>query len=229
MEDGFVQRFLDIHIAGRYQLHKRLGAGTFGQVYHGTGNLIHERTALTQRWIGRDVHTGDEVAIKLEHYRIAPSFLDQEVEIYESLAGRPGFPRVLWHGSQDDFRVMVFDLLGPNLEDLFRYCGNRFSMKTTLMLMDQLLRQVESLHATGHHHRDIKPENFLLGTGKRGNVVYMTDLGLASYRQTTEKRAVLQGAAKPPRPSLIGTCRYASINGHMDVGKCRAPSSCILC
>jgi serine/threonine protein kinase len=116
---------------------------------------------------------------------------------------------------------MVFELLGPSLEDLFRYCGNRFSMKTTLMLMDQLLRRVESLHATGHHHRDIKPENFLLGTGKRGNVVYMTDLGLASYRQTTDKRAVLHEAAKAPRPSLIGTCRYASINGHTDVGKFR--------
>jgi serine/threonine protein kinase len=146
---------------------------------------------------------------------------NQEVEIYESLTGRPGFPRVLWHGSQDDFRVMVFELLGPHLEDLFRYCGNRFSMKTTLMLLDQLLRRVESLHAIRHNHRDIKPGNFLLGAGKWGNMVYMTDLGLASYRQTTENRAVSHEAAKAPRPSLTGTCRYASINGHMDVGEFR--------
>ena len=159
------------------------------------------------------------MAIKLEHYRIAPSFLDQEIEIYESLHGRPGFPRIFWHGSQDDFRVMVFELLGPNLEDLFRYCGNRFSMKTTLMLMDQLLRRLESLHATGHHHRDIKPENFLLGTGRMGNMVYMTDLGLAFYRPATEEQGGFRQPAKAPKPSLIGTCRYASINGHWDVGE----------
>ncbi|KAL9013284.1 MAG: hypothetical protein Q9173_002013 [Seirophora scorigena] len=204
MEHGFVQRFLDIRIAGRYQLRERLGVGTFGQVY-----------------LGCDVNTGNEVAIKLEHYRIAPSRLDQEVEIYECLRGRPGFPQVLWHGSQDDFQVMVFELLGPNLEDLFRYCDNRLSMKTTLMLMDQLLRRLESLHASGHYHRDIKPENFLLGTGKWGNVVYVTDLGLASHRLPTDKRAVWYEATKAPRPSLTGTCRYASINGHMDVGEFR--------
>ena len=39
MEDGFVQRFLDIRIAGRYQLRERLGAGTFGQVYLGKSIL----------------------------------------------------------------------------------------------------------------------------------------------------------------------------------------------
>lgn len=31
---------------------------------------------------------------------------------------------------------MVFELLGSNLEDLLRYYGNRFSLKTILMLMD---------------------------------------------------------------------------------------------
>ena len=180
---------------------------------------------LTQGFVGRDAYTGDEVAIKLEHYRVAPSLLDLEVQIYRSLAGRPGFPRVFWHGSQDDFQVMVFELLGPNLEDLFLYCGNRFSMKTTLMLVDQLLGRLENLHATGHHHRDIKPENFLTGTGKWGNVVYMTDLGLAFYRKTTAEQVVSHKPARAPQLSLVGTCRYASINGHLDVCRFRCPGS----
>ena len=87
-----------------------------------------------------------------------------------------------WHGQQDDFTVLVFELLGPNLEDLFRYCSNQFSLKTTLMLADQLLCRFKTLHLNHYLYRNVKPENFLLGTGERGNIVYMTDLRLAIYR-----------------------------------------------
>jgi serine/threonine protein kinase len=114
---------------------------------------------------------------------------------------------------------MVFELLGPNLEDLFRYCGKRFSIKTTAMLMHQLLCRLESLHQIGLHHRDVKPENFMLGTGRQGNVVYATDMGLAVYQLPSEALATLPQSSKPTQLSLVGTCRYASINGHLDVRK----------
>ncbi|KAK5189052.1 hypothetical protein LTR96_010935 [Exophiala xenobiotica] len=163
--DSFVLRVQNIAIGGKYHLERKLGSGSFGNVY-----------------LGRDAETGNEVAMKLEHHSVAPSLLEEEARIYQSLARKAGFPRVYWHGQQDDFMVLVFELLGPNLEDLFRYCGDQFSLKTTLMLADQLLHRFESLHSHNYLHQDVKPENFLQGMGEAGNIIYMTDLGLAIYR-----------------------------------------------
>lgn len=206
----FVQRMRALRIGGRYQLVQLLGEGSFGKVY-----------------LGRDADTEAEVVIKLEHSSVDPSFLDEEIRIYQSLQPKPGFPRVFWHGWQDSFQVMVFELLGPNLEDLFCYCGQKFSLKTTLTLADQLLHRFESLHAANYLHRDVKPENFLLGTGSQGNNVYMTDLGLAIYRQPTKplksplakSPIASQGLSQEPR--LIGTCLYASINAHLGIPQSR--------
>ena len=55
-----------------------------------------------------------------------------------------------------------------------------------------------------------------MGVGEHGNQVYMTDLGLA-----TEVRDDLMEAntGRARKAHLIGTARYASVNGHLGVGK----------
>lgn len=170
---------------------------------------------LTHGVQGTDVDSGDEVAIKLEHVSIDPSFLEDEAEIYRSLAGGAGIPRVLAYKTECEYHAMVFDLLGPSLEDLFNFCSRKFSLKTVLMLADQLLCRLEYIHSHGFIHRDIKPENCLMGMGKQGNLVYVTDLGLATERRAAPTNA---NTRRSVHASLIGTARFASVNGHLGVG-----------
>ena len=48
-----------------------------------------------------------------------------------------------WYGQEKDYNVLVIALLGPSLEDLFNFCSRRFTMKTVLMLADQMISRIE--------------------------------------------------------------------------------------
>ena len=50
-----------------------------------------------------------------------------------------GISNLLWFGQEGDYNVIVMDLLGLNLEDLLNQCNKKLSLKTILMLADQLV------------------------------------------------------------------------------------------
>ena len=112
---------MDLRVNKKYRLSRKIGSGSFGDIY-----------------LGVNVTTGEEVAIKLESVKTKHPQLLYESKIYRILYGGVGIPNVRWFGVEGDYNVMVLDLLGPSLEDLFNYCGRRFNLKTVLMLAQQV-------------------------------------------------------------------------------------------
>lgn len=185
----------------RYRLIRKLGSGSFGDIY-----------------LGINQSNGEEVAVKLESVKANHPQLVYESKLYKVLQGAVGIPHIRWHGQERDYNVLVMDLLGPSLEDLFNFCSRRFSMKTVLMLADQMISRIEYVHSKNFIHRDIKPDNFLMGIGRHCHKVFLIDFGLAKkYRDSKSRRHIAYREDK----NLTGTARYASINAHLGIEQSR--------
>ena len=101
------------------------------------------------------------------------------------------------------------DLLGPTMNDLHKFCGYKFSLKTTLKLGIQLVQRLEHLHDKGYINRDIKPENLTMGLGQACNTVHLIDMGIS--KRFMSKRSGQHIPYAEGRP-LVGTPCYSSIN-----------------
>jgi len=192
---------MELRVGNKFRIGRKIGSGSFGDIYLGT-----------------NIATGEEVAIKLEGVKTKHPQLLYESKLYKILSGGVGIPYVRWYGVEGDYNVMVMDLLGPSLEDLFNYCSRKFSLKTVLMLADQLISRVEYIHSKNFIHRDIKPDNFLMGQGKRANQVNIIDFGLAKkYRDPKTHQHIPYKENK----NLTGTARYASVSTHLGIEQSR--------
>ncbi|KAK2964366.1 putative Casein kinase I [Blattamonas nauphoetae] len=183
--------------AFRVRTEKKIGAGSFGHVYK----------AVVQG-------TGEEVAVKVEPSNCKSPCLYYETRLYRLLQGQVGIPNVRWYGVEAGYNIMVMDLLGASLDDLFVRCNRRFSLQTVLMIAEQVISRVEYLHSKDFIHRDLKPGNLTIGRGKKGNVIYLIDLGLSKrYRDNKTHQHIAYRETK----GITGTVRYSSMNAHIGI------------
>ncbi|KAL6714251.1 serine/threonine protein kinase [Lecanora helva] len=131
-------------------------------------------------YIATNTVSGEELAIKLEDLGTEHPRLESETRIYHSLAGGVGIPWVHWSKTECNYKIMALDLLGPSLENLFEHGDRRFSLKTILLITDQLITRIEYIHAKSFIYGAIKPDNFLIGTGKMSDQIHVIGFGFAT-------------------------------------------------
>ncbi|KAL1949363.1 hypothetical protein VTO73DRAFT_8244 [Trametes versicolor] len=184
-------------VGNHFRVGKKIGEGSFGVVFEGTNMLNNQ-----------------PVAIKFEPRKSEAPQLRDEYRSYRTLNGTSGVPQVHYFGQEGLHNVLVIDLLGPNLEDLFDMCGRKFSIKTVCMAAKQMVTRVQSIHEKSLIYRDIKPDNFLIGVPgtKTANTIHIIDFGMAKHYRDPKTKVHIPYRE---RKSLSGTARYMSINTHL--------------
>ncbi|TVU41578.1 hypothetical protein EJB05_15108 [Eragrostis curvula] len=190
-----------------YITDRKLGKGGFGQVY--VGRRVSGGTSR----VGPDAY---EVALKFEHRNsrgcnYGPPY---EWQVYHNLNGCYGIPSVHYKGRQGDYYILVMDMLGPSLWDVWNSLGQTMAPHMAACIAVEAISILEKLHSKGFVHGDVKPENFLLGQpgSPDDKKLYLIDLGLASkWRESSGVHVDYD-----QRPDVFrGTIRYASVHAHL--------------
>ncbi|KAH7836960.1 hypothetical protein Vadar_007868 [Vaccinium darrowii] len=183
-----------------YQRERKLGKGGFGQVF-----------------VGRRVSGGGvaEVALKLEHVKGYNKGPPVEWQVYDSLGGCHGVPQVHYKGQQSDYYIMVMDMLGPSLSELFKSKSRRMSKKMVACIAIEAISILEEIHSRGYVHGDIKPENILIGSPGTADEkkLFLVDFGLATRWRDHATGLHVKYDQMPD--VFRGTTSFASVHAHL--------------
>ena len=181
-------------IFSKYLIRKKVGKGSFGTVYQGVNTTTNEKIALkVEKREQNDPGTLENEALRLVY-----------------LQGE-GIPRVYCYGHNLEHNLLVEELLGKSLEDIFNANGKPFSLKTVCVLGIEMINRIQYIHSKHYIHRDIKPDNFMTGRGTNEKKIYIIDFGLAKKFYSVSKGQHIKFITGK---HLIGTARYCGRNAH---------------
>ena len=188
MNKDVKENLIDKVFFKKYRCLEYIGEGSFSQIF-------------------KVEYNNNLYAIKLENINNKQNLLSNEASMMIYLKG-PNIPYIVTYGSSGGYNLIVMQLLGNNLQQIFEINGN-FSIKTVCLLAIQMISILEHIHNKGVIHRDIKPENFVLGKENERNSkhLYLIDFGFSKFFDKNCLNDIVTD-----KKNLIGTPRYASIN-----------------
>ena len=112
----------------------------------------------------------------------------------------PNIVSVFDSGQDGDIAYLVMEFI--NGEDLKQHleCGARFSVRSSIVMVHELLMALDHAHRQNVVHRDIKPANMLMELSGR---IKLTDFGVARIQEPDETNLTQVGGA-------VGTPKYMS-------------------
>ena len=181
-------------IFSKYLIRKKIGKGSFGIVYQGV-----------------NTSTNEKIALKVEkREKNQQGTLENEAMRLVYLQGE-GIPKVYCYGNNQSHNLLVEELLGKSLEDIYNSYGKPFSLKTVCVLGIEMIKRIQFIHQKYYIHRDIKPDNFMTGRGESEKNIYIIDFGLAKKYYSVSKAQHIKFCTGK---HLIGTARYCARNAH---------------
>ena len=132
------------------------------------------------RWEGQEV-----VVKRTSKYLLRAA--QEEWQIYKTLQAtqqsRVGFARAFHACISDEGEFdLVMTRLGDDVDTIHAAQGRRMSLKSVLMLGDQLLQRLATFHsATAYKHNSLKGPNVMMGTGRKGQyIAHLIDFGTST-------------------------------------------------
>ncbi|KAF8490429.1 kinase-like domain-containing protein [Russula emetica] len=148
--------------------------------------------AMRSVYLGKDIATGGDVAVKIGHPCGLPSRLSHEHNVYTTIAGKESI-----------YEVIVLNHLGTSLGDLIDQL--EFDHRKTFSYATQM-----SLHDRHYIHRDIKPGNFMIRADNLPPTLFLINFGLA---RLFHNPATYLHIPFTTNHSIVGTLPFASISG----------------
>ena len=156
---------------------------------------------------GVNITTNLKVALKLENKITGKNILTNESYILLNIKGY-GIPEIISFGQSGKYKVLIEELLGKSLQDLFELNDNEIPLKDICMIAIQLLERIEYIHSKSIIHRNINPSNFLIGI-KNPSLIYIIDFANSKkYRSSRTGKHVKFNLNQ----KIVGDYSFISIN-----------------
>lgn len=167
-------------IVNRFEIISRLGEGGDGFVLKAFDRERKEYVAAKVAPVDTRLKLIEEADI---HRRLFTNRdIDSSDHVWngadQNANDRACFPELIWEGAYKSTYILIWQLLGPNLDELRHTCGGRLTLNTVKKIGYQMVERLRTIHSNDMMYTDVCPTKFMIGgTEYNKSILFLNDLG----------------------------------------------------